>query len=86
MPSLNEFQRKLEDFYQDVTRAKVKERQDYAAYIKSICEYYEKGMSIREISAATGVTPQTVAYWLRKKGISRKTVPPPPENKGEHDA
>ena len=84
LPSLNEFQRKLEDFYQSVTRPKLKEKQDYIAYITAIYEYREKGMSMREIASATGINFQTVAYWLRKKGAAKNGSKKAPEGDSRH--
>jgi hypothetical protein len=71
LPSLNDFQRQLEGFFQSTTKPKQQERERYSAYIALFCQYYEKGMSIREIAAATGIGVQTVGYWIKKKGFSR---------------
>jgi glutathionyl-hydroquinone reductase len=74
LPSLTDFQRKLETFFQGTTKNRIEEKQRYSAYVDLICDYYKKGMTMREISASTGVSTQTVSYWVRKKGIRhRKT-------------
>ena len=69
LPSLKDFQHKLEDFFQSTTKPKLEEKERYSAFINLICQYYEKGMSLREIATATGIGLQTVAYWVKKKGI-----------------
>jgi DNA invertase Pin-like site-specific DNA recombinase len=69
LPSLSDFQHKLEEFFQSTTKPKQEERERYSAYIALICQYYEKGMSLREIASSTGIGIQTVAYWIKKKGI-----------------
>jgi glutathionyl-hydroquinone reductase len=76
LPSLSEFQRKLEEFFQGTTKPKQEERERYTAYISLMCEYYEKGMTMREIAASTGIGLQTVAYWIKKKGIQHTQTKP----------
>jgi transposase len=66
LPSLDTFQRKLEDFYQTLTAQKQQQSQETKLYMELIYTYHLKGMSLREIAKATEIPLSTVAFWIKK--------------------
>ena len=63
---LGTFQRKLEDFFK-AKQLDVEQRQQASkAYLEAVYEYHEKGLTLREISKATGIPQATVHQWIQK--------------------
>jgi len=71
LPSLDTFQRKLEDYFQTLKAQKEQQQQATKQYIDLIYQYRLKGMSLREIAKATQIPLSTVANWLKKKAMEQ---------------
>jgi len=66
LPSLDIFQSKLEQFWQKLEADEQQRRIQTEAYMKAVWEYYNKGMTLRDIGKATGIPFQTVHQWIKK--------------------
>lgn len=66
LPSLDAFQQKLEDFFK-IKEIQIEEQLKVdKAYMETVYQYHQKGMTIREIAKVTGVSHATVHQWIKK--------------------
>jgi len=83
LPSLDIFQKRLEDYFNQIQAQREKRGKELIPYMEKIYEYYQKGMSINEIAKALQIPRSTVHSWLQKirkiKDLEQKKQAPLPE-------
>jgi len=66
LPSIDTFQKRLEDFWQTVKAQKTQHFEDTVKYMELVYDYHLLGMSLSQIAEATGIGKSTVQQWVKK--------------------
>jgi len=66
LPSIDTFQKRLEDFWQTVKAQKAQQFEDTVKYMELVYNFHLQGMSLAQIAKATGIGKSTVQQWVKK--------------------